>query len=205
MRTIWSLVFLAIAAPAMPSLMLAQARTEWVRSVAGGWTREMAGDLDTGRPGGHVELMLARVTGSVGIRVEAMYHRLSSPGVTTCLDGYGCTEVANRYSVTSLAASLTRDLTAGRTRVYATGGAGVYHYVGVRQDDFRPCSGCPQPAIDQQRTFTGHSSLHAGVSGGVGVRYDGHPLAVFVEARYHRLLGGGPDRALLPVSVGVSF
>ncbi len=186
----------------------AQERSPWTRSIAAGWTRELAGDLESSRPGGHAELMLARSADRFGVRVELMYHRLAAPGATTCLDD-GCRERKAGYTVTALAASATADLTHGRAPLYVVGGTGLYHYDGVRRETVDVCSVDPC-ALDllpgaRPSSVIAHSAVQLGASGGVGMRYEGRPLTLFLEARYHRLLGGGPDRAMLPLSVGISF
>lgn len=186
----------------------AQERSGWTRSIAAGWTRELAGDLGSSRPGGHAELMLARSADGLGVRVELMYHRLAAPGTTACLDD-GCHERKVGYTVAALAASMSAELTHGRAPLYLVGGPGIYHYDGVRREtvDVCPVGPCTLdlPAGSPPSSLVTNSAFQLGASGGVGIRYEGRPLTVFLEARYHRLFGGGPDRAMLPVSAGISF
>lgn len=127
-----------------------------------------------------VSLGMASRISPVGFRAEAMYNQEGWQGYQ------GIT-----HRVVAGTANLTYDLSgmsAGPAGgLYLIGGAGIYG------------------SYDRGGFMDGSpTSTNAGLNGGAGWRLPLTDFNVYVEARYHYILGGNGEQ-LIPITVGVTF
>ena len=128
----------------------------------------------------------------LGFRVDGMYNRFGGNGQV-----FG--SAAPHSQIWAITGNLVVNLvhTPGDLVVpYFIGGAGYYN---SSFENFLRGSTVTIPGVGSTHT------ADFGINGGVGVRFDVGTLRLFVEGRYHNVLGGHSPVRLIPLTVGVTF
>ncbi len=134
---------------------------------------------------GTVSLGMKSVGSPIGLRIDAMYNRLSvKDDATITIPGAGLVESA---SIASANANLVYMLPGTGISPYLIGGGGIYS-TKLHGDNLD---------IDSENKF--------GINGGIGAAFPLSGFNTFIEARLHNVFSDGDATQFIPVTFGISF
>ena len=143
------------------------------------------GDFYTTGYNGTLSLGLKSVGSPIGIRIDAMYNKMSvKDDATITLPGLGFVESA---SIASANANLVYSLPGVGISPYLIGGGGIYA-TKLHGDNFD---------TDSENEF--------GVNGGIGAAFPLSGFRTFIEARLHHIFSEGSSTQFIPVTFGISL
>jgi hypothetical protein len=160
----------------LPIGAMAQSQSPARLGIEAGATVPVSDYASDKRTGYHLGLLIDVRTPQppLGFRFEGAFHELRYSGNST---------KAQIWAVTANVMLKVPNPTP--LRPYVIGGAGFYN--------------------SHQTLFLAatKSSTDLGINGGAGMRLELHDVTAFVEARYHKVSGGGPR--LAPITIGLLF